>query len=539
MEKKHRLDFSLFKRLIRYIAPWKKGILFSLVLILIARVIEAWIPIRLGNLAQAILKHEGDTLPYFKEGLFLLGLLAIDYLFDATSILVKSWIGAQGLFKLRTEVFAHILKQPFAFFDREKTGKLMTRTLHDVDQISQMFSESVLPLIGSLVLFFLIFTGMFWLDARIALVIAAILPFLIWLTNYFRTIQRKGYEKVRQEVQEMNSFVQEHLQGVMTLRHFGLQKEEGEIFKQTNSQLAVANLETTKNFGFYISGNDFLQSLAYIGAFLLLAYTPPFNAGVFFTFMLYVAMIFRPLLDLAERYNILQSAFAAASRIFEILDLPEEASDGEEIETIRTIEFKEVWFTYNGVDWALKGVSFKIEPDERVALQGKTGSGKTSVISLILRFYEPTRGEILINGVPIQRISAASLRHACSVILQDPVIFSGTIEENVTLFDPALSAKEAKKALDYVGFPERREVGDKTLSSGERQLLSLARAAAHPGRFLILDEATANIDPPTEKKIEAALAKLTQGRGAIVIAHRPSTLRDLDRTITLDSGRVV
>lgn len=530
---------NLFVRLLRYISPWKKSLVFSLCLILTARVIEAWIPIRLGLLAQDILTHEKEASHFIHEGLFLALLLVGQYFLDAIAVIVKGWVGSSGLVDLRKEVFSRILAQPFSFFDKERVGKLLTRTLNDVDQINQMFSESVLPLLGSLVMFVLIFIGMFWLDWRIAAVILCVLPFLLALTNYFRRIQREGYEAVRDEIQEMNSFVQEHLQGVITIRRFGLQKEEGMTFKKLNERLADANLETTKNFGFYISSNDFLQSVSYISAFVLLSYSSGFNAGIFFAFTLYIAMIFRPILDMAERYNILQSAFAAAGRIFSILELAPESKEGKTLEAIHTIEFKDVWFSYNGTDWALKGISFKIDPEERVGLIGKTGSGKSTVAALILRFYTPTKGAILINGEPIETFSPQSIRRASSVILQDPVIFTGTVEENVTLFDPTISAREAKKALDYVGFSERETIGEGSLSSGEKQLVSLARAAAHPGRFLIMDEATANIDPPTERKIEEALAKLTAGRGALIIAHRPSTIRGLDRVITLSLGKIV
>lgn len=535
----HRVDFSLFKQLLRYLAEWKIKMGGALLLIIGARVIDAVIPISLGIMTQEILSGGHESTYFIKEALWLCGLLLLGYFLDVMAVVIKSWVGSKGILKLRKEVFNHIQSLPLKVFDKEPVGKLLTRTMHDVDQINQLFSESLLPLFGSLILFFLILMGMFWLDWRAALIILFLLPLIFIFTNYFRNYQRKGYEKIRTEIQEMNAFVQEHLQGVITIRHFGLHEKEGEKFNVINARLAEGYLETTNNFGFYISGNDFLQSLAFIGAFVILTYQPPFSAGIFFAFSLYVIMIFRPLIDLAERYNGLQSSFAAASRLFDLLKEPIEESSGETLTHIDTLEFRSVWFAYQDEEWVLKDINFKLQPGEKLAVVGQTGSGKTSIISLILRFYAYQKGAILINDKPLEYWSLQSVRRACSLTLQDPVIFTGTVEENVTLFDPSISLKESQKALTYVNFPPKEKMQSSTLSSGEMQLVSLARVAAHPGRFLILDEATANIDPETERIIQEALQKLMKGRGAIVIAHRLSTIRGLDRIMVLAHGKVV
>lgn len=539
MLEQHRLDITLLKRLLKYLKEWRLGLAGALVLLIMARVIDAWIPIQLGLLAQKLMAGGYEFSFYLHEALILSCLLVMGYFLDVASVVIKSWVGSRGILKLRQEVFSHIQRLPVAVFDKEPVGKLLTRTMHDVDQINQLFSESVLPLFGSLVLFFLILAGMFWLDYRIALIILCLMPPILFLTNYFRNTQRTGYEKIRTEVQEMNAFVQEHLQGVITIRHFGLHEREGKKFNSINERLCEAYLKTANNFGFYLSANDFLQSSAFIGAFVVLTYQWPFNAGIFFAFSLYVVMIFRPLIDLAERYNTLQSAFAAANRIFDLLEVPPEREEGEHLHAIETIKFDDVWFAYHDEEWVLKGISFTLNPGEKLALVGQTGSGKSSIISLLLRFYPFQSGEILINDRPLNYWSLQSLRKACSVTLQDPVIFSGTIEENVTLFDSSISTKESQKALNYVNFPAKEKMHASSLSSGEMQLISLARAAAHPGRFLILDEASANIDPVTEKAIQEALEKLMLGRGAIIVAHRLSTIRGATTILVLSKGKII
>ncbi|MFN4174426.1 MAG: ABC transporter ATP-binding protein, partial [Parachlamydiaceae bacterium] len=474
----------------------------------------------------------------------LFSLLWVGYGFDFLNTWLKSRIGSSALKKLRLDVYHHIERLPIREFDKEPVGRLMTRVMNDVDQINQMLSESIVPLFGNLILFLMILTAMFYLDYRIGLLVLILLPPLLFLTDYFRRIQRACYAVIRTEVSRMNSFVQEHLAGVMVIRHFHLEDREFEKFEEINIELSKSYLKTQENFSFYISGNDFLQSIALIGSYFLLSHQVPFDAGTFFTFTLYVMMIFRPLADLAERYNVLQAAFAAADRIFEVLDREIEPDIGKEISDIESIEFKDVWFAYKENEWVLKGFNLKIDTGETVGIVGKTGSGKTTLISLILRFYDVKKGELLINGIPIQDISLSSLRKKFGIILQDPVLFSGTLRDSLTLYDPQISDKEAAKALDFIGFSPNeldRKILErgKSLSSGEMQLISLARVYCHRGKFLLLDEATANVDPLTERKVQEALNNLLRERGALVIAHRLSTLKDVSKIVVMSNGRIV
>lgn len=537
-------ELGLFKRLLGYLGPYKIQVAIAIFFIILARGIDAAVPLLTGQLAQRVLQHSSTIEILIKEGLFLISLLWVGYGFDFLNTWVKSRIGSKALKKMRIEVYDHIERLPISDFDREPVGRLMTRVMNDVDQINQMLSESIVPLIGNLILFTMILGGMFYLDYRIGLLVIALLPPLLLLTDYFRRVQRICYDIIRTEVSRMNSFVQEHMSGVMVIRHFHLEEREFEKFDEINAELSKAYLKTHENFSFYISGNDFLQSLALIGAYFLLSSQIPFDAGTFFTFSLYVMMIFRPLADLAERYNVLQAAFAAADRIFEILDRPVESKQGIDISEIESIEFKNVWFAYRDKEWVLKDFNLKLNKGDTLGVVGKTGSGKTTLMSLILRFYPIEKGDLLINGIPIKDISLSSLRKKFGIVLQDPVLFSGSLRDNLTLFDPRISDKEVIKALEFVGLSRDdldRKILErgKSLSSGEMQLISLARVYCHRGKFLLLDEATANIDPITERKVQEALNNLLKERGALVIAHRLSTLKDVSQIVVMSNGRIV
>lgn len=478
-----RLDRTIIKRLISYLSPYWFWVVAAVVALLLSRGIEAWIPIQVGHLSQFILDKANVSLTAVQQeafnqvlhiSMFILGLIFLSYLFDVLNILIKNWVGQKAIFDLRIQVYQHIQNLPMMFYDRHAIGRLMTRTIHDVDQINQMFAESVVPIIGSIFLFIGIVTGIFILNWRIGLVIICLLPILVWFTNRFRYYQKQGYNAIRSIVSSMNAFIQEHLMGVMIVRHFNLFDKEQKVFEEINEDYFEANIDTVHHFSVFFAGIEFMQSLAMISVFVVLfVFAPPsgFQAGTYFAISLYSLMIFRPLADLAERYNVLQSAMAAAERIFEILDTPLEPSGpqpGQPLTHFETIVFDDVWFAYEDENWILKGLSFKIEQGETVALIGMTGSGKTSIISLLLRLYDFQKGHIYVNGKDIRDYSVSSLRQLFSVILQDPVIFSGTIRENITLYDSQISPEEVKSSTDYVQLTPRIEA----LSDGFERILT-------------------------------------------------------------------
>lgn len=554
------IDYQLIKRLLFYLFPYKLWVILAIGMLIISKAIEAWVPIQIGQIVQILLNAQGRDIQLFKEilstSLIILGWISLTYLLDTLNILIKNWVGQKAILALRMQVYDHIERLPVVFFDHHPIGRLMTRTIHDVDQINLLFSESIIPLIGSLVLFVGIVIGIFILNWWIGLVLCLIFPFIWGLTHYFRSRQRHSYSLIRSIVSAMNIFVQEHLMGLHVIRTFGLHSVERQRFEAINRDHLYANLETVRHFALFFSGIEFLQNLAMISVFVLLIIMNPmeknFQAGIFFTISLYSLMVFRPLFDLAERYNVLQSAMAAAERIFDILDTPAETrgpSPGLPLKGIETIEFKDVWFAYEKENWVLKGLSFQLRKGESMALIGTTGSGKTSVINLLLRFYEFQKGEILINGQEIHKYAVANLRGQFSLILQDPVIFSGSIYDNIALYESKIAPSQVQESADYVNLTPaiRRLPGGlqyvltergTSLSAGEMQLISLARAIAHPRSVLIFDEATSNIDVQTEKNIYDTLQKILINRTALVIAHRLSTIKNVTRILVLSKGVV-
>ena len=524
-------DRALIKRLLVYLRPYRTVLIIAVCFLLFSKLTEASIPLFIGHLTQTVLDHlevndEEKVLllnQVLNGGLLTLGLLIFCYLLDSANVILRSWIGQKGLYRLRRDVYEHILAMPLSFFDRNAVGRLMTRTIHDVDQINQMFADSVIPIIGNIFLFFGIFVGIIILDWRIAVLVSLILPLVWLLTHRFRKFQRLCYNRVRTVVSAMNTFVQEHLMGASIIRNFGLQARAKKQFEEINEDYCNAYVESIHHFSFFIAGIDLIQNTSLILAFVLIVIFSQvgtgFEAGIYLSFSLYSLMFFRPLADLAERYNVLQSAMSAALRIFNLLDERSErrVDKGKiDLDGIASIVFEDVWFSYEKENWVLKGLSIEIHKGHSYAIVGMTGEGKSTIMSLLLRFYEPQKGRIVVNGLDICQYSLASLRRQFSLVLQDPVIFSGTIGENIALFDQSIPRQDIEVAIDYLGmrfliehYPEGldhslHEQG-KGLSTGEMQLISLARAIVHRRSVLILDEATANVDAATEQVIQHAL----------------------------------
>lgn len=547
----------IFSRLWFYLKPYKLSIFLALFFLVCAKAIEAFIPLYVGYLVQNIINGSIQFDTVFTTSLYLLSLIFLGYLLDTMSLILKNWTGSKALYKLRADVFNHIQHLPLSDYDQNPMGRFITRTIHDVDQISQMFTESIIPILGSLVLFISICSALFYLDIQIAMVFFALVPIVLYQTNRFRKNQRQGYSVVRNIVTAMNIFVQEHLMGASIIRNFSLEKKERQQFNEINQDHCEASKRVIEHFAFFMSTIDLLQNIALISGFLVLVLvTPPhlsFQAGIFFTFSLYTIMFFRPLADLAERYNILQSAVSAAERIFHIMDQKTEPKEGkkrEKLEEVVSIRFENVWFAYEPNHWIFKGLNFEIKKGESLAILGTTGSGKTTIISLLLRFYDIQMGAIKVNGKDIREYPLHTLRRLFGVVLQDPVIFSGSIFDNIVLYDKEITPKMVHETVNFLelqylinqfpnGLMAKLTERGQSLSSGEMQLISLARALCHDRGVLILDEATANIDSFTERIIQKALKKIFEEKTAIVIAHRLSTIKDVSRIMVIHDGVVI
>ena len=485
-------------------------------------------------------------------GMFAVVLL-IRFVFTILQVYLLQYTGQRVMYDMRRGLFAHVLRLPLRFFDRNPVGRLVTRVTNDVAAINEMFTSMLVNLFRDAFLILGILIVMFGLEWRLALVITALFPVIVFAAWQFRNRVRAAYREVRRQIARLNAYMQESISGMRIIQVFVQELKANERFSGINQAKYVAQIRQMLTFAVFRPMMSFLSSLAialviWYGGFNVLRGS--LSLGALTAFIQYVRMLFEPVLNLSEGYNILQAAMASSERIFRLLDeKPEDQGQGQTLPSPEgRIEFRDVWFAYNEEDWILKGVSFVAEPGKHVAIVGPTGSGKTTIIRILLRMYPIQKGQILLDGVPIERLDLGHLRSRMAVVLQDVFLFSGDIMDNIKLRSdiPEEVAIESARFVnaDFVeALPDRyhTEVKERgvTLSVGERQLLSFARAVAFDPTVLVLDEATASIDSHTEALIQSSLHKIMEGRTSIVIAHRLSTIREADRIIVLHKGELV
>ena len=484
--------------------------------------------------------------------LFVIVLLT-RFLFSVFQVYVLQYTGQRVMYDMRRGLFAHILRLPLRFFDRSPVGRLVTRVTNDVNAINEMFTSMLVNVFSNVFLVLGILIVMFQLEWRLALVILALFPFIVIAAWQFRNRARIAYREVRRQIARMNAYLQESFSGMRIIQVFVQEWKANERFTDINQAKYVAQMRQMLTFAVFRPLMSFLSSFAialviWYGGFNVLRGS--LSLGALTAFIQYVRMLFEPVLHLSEGYNVLQAAMASSERIFRLLDEEEEGtSRGETLGDIQgRIEFKDVWFAYNEDEWVLKGVSFTADPGQHVAIVGPTGSGKTTIIRILLRMYPLQKGQILLDGVPIERLDLAYLRSQMAVVLQDVFLFAGDIMDNVKLRSQIADEKAIEAArfvnADFVedlpnGYHTEVKERGVTLSVGERQLLSFARAVAFDPTVLVLDEATASIDSHTEDLIQRSLHKIMEGRTSIVIAHRLSTIREADKIIVLHQGKLV
>lgn len=477
---------------------------------------------------------------------------------------LTQWVGQHALYDLRRRVVAHIQRQRLAFFDRTPVGTLVTRATSDVEALADLLSAGVVTMLGDLLRLLFIGSFMVALDAELALVALAMLPPMMAATEYFRRKMRDAYRETRTQVARLNAFLQEHISGMAVVQIFGREAEEQRRFEAVNDDHRVAQIRTVYYFAMFWPVVDVLASVA-LGLVLWYGGTQSLrdavSIGTLIAFVQYVRLFFEPVRNLSDQLNALQGAAAAGERLFDLLDddqaLPE-ASPPAHLPGGRAagrIEFENVWFAYgestgaSEPEWVLRDVSFAVEPGQTLALVGATGSGKTTILSLLLRFYEPQRGTIRLDGVDVSTLPLDELRRQIGLVLQDVFLFSGTIAENVTLGNPAIPhdrIEEAARLVGADGFIGRlpdgyaHPVGERgsALSLGQRQLLSFVRALLYDPAVLVLDEATASVDTETEAMVQRAVDVLMEGRTAVVVAHRLSTVQHADQILVLHKGEV-
>jgi ATP-binding cassette subfamily B multidrug efflux pump len=475
---------------------------------------------------------------------------------------IMQWVGQETMYDLRKEIFEHLQRLPMSFFDRSPIGRLVTRSTTDVDALNDLFASGVVAMLNDFVLLFAMAAVLFKWHPMLALATFSPLPFMILLTYFFRNRVRDANRRIRTAIARINAFLQEHVSGMAVVQLFNREEKSRAKFAELNLTHMVAYKDAIDAFSFFYPGVEFLSFsgialLSWVGGVRVIAGS--LQIGVLVAFMMYAQRFFRPIQDLSEKFNILQSAMAASERIFRLLDEPVTIFSPAKIHALPAprgeIEFRNVWFAYHGGvapkddEWVLRDVSFRVEPGQTLAIVGHTGAGKTTIIQLLLRFYDIQRGEMLLDGVDIRELNVQDLRRLFGIVLQDPFLFTGTLETNVKLGTATIDRAGTERALREVGlgaYLDSQPAGvatlvterGATLSVGQRQLVSFARALAHDPKFLILDEATSSVDTKTELMIREALDRLLKGRTAVVIAHRLSTIQHADRILVFHKGRL-
>ncbi|MGD0154484.1 MAG: ABC transporter ATP-binding protein [Terracidiphilus sp.] len=513
-----------------------------------------------------------------------LALLVSAFLFQFVQVYLMQWTGQKIMFDLRRDIFRHMQRMHVGFFDVHPVGRLVTRITSDVDAINDMFTEGVLAIINDAFMLTIMAVVMLSISWWLALLAFSVLPIILIVTRIFRDHVRESYRRVRTAIARINSFTQEHISGMTVVQLFNREDRAYKDFEDVNRQHMVAFIDTILAYALYYPAVDFLSSVAialvvWRGGFGVLHLPPTVTIGVLIMFTQFSLRFWRPIQDLSDKYNILQAAMAACERIFKLMDAePEIVSPAHPIQGdgSNRIEFDHVWFTYqkltdeqkalvaraeqsasdgaelaglDGIEWILKDVSFSIEPGQTVAIVGHTGAGKTTLTSLMMRFYEVTAGRILLDGVDLRDHDLLSLRCHFAVVLQDPFLFSGTIGENIRLGNEAITDAAMRRAardvnvLDFIdtlphGFDEPVRERGSSLSTGQKQLVNFARALAYNPRILILDEATSSVDTDTELRIRGALERMVAGRTSVLIAHRLSTVQRADTILVMHKGQL-
>ncbi len=548
-------DARLMKRLLQYIKPYKSYVLLAIALNIIVAA--------LGPVRPYLTKIAVDDYLADKDynGLLLIILLLTASLIAQSVIqyvmtYAMQYIGQKTLLDLRMQIFEHLQKLALRFFDRTPIGRLVTRVTNDVESLNEVFSSGIVMIFSDIFIIVWIFIFMFLMSWDLSLVTLSVLPVLIYGTFLFRKKVRQNYRDVRLHLARLNSYMQEHISGMSIVQIFNRQKAEFEKFKSINDGYKKANIESIFYYAIFYPGVEFISSVAvaliiWYGGGEVIQNT--LTIGVLFAFIQYTEMFFRPVRDLSEKYNILQTAMASSERVFKLLDdetFVQNPPHPIQLKKVTgKVEFQNVCFAYNGDDYVLKDISFKINAGETVALVGATGSGKTSIINLLTRFYDINKGKILVDGMDITQLDKRELRKHIGLVLQDVFLFSGDIKSNISLgndeipFEKIVNAAEiigANKFIEQLPNKYNEEVKERgaTLSVGQKQLLSFARALVYDPQILILDEATASVDTESEILIQKAIEKLLKGRTAIVIAHRLSTVQNADKIIVLHKGQI-
>jgi len=563
-------DARLMRRLLGYLRPHWRSVLLGLVVIVatsLLQLVQPW----LTKLAIDDYIARGDLAGVGRVALLFLAVLAAVFVLEFAQTWISQTIGQGIMFEMRMAIYGHLQRVDVAFYDRHAVGRLMTRVTSDVDALNDLFSAGVVAVFGDAFMLAGIVGVVLWMDWRLALITFSVLPLIVLVTQWFRRHVRESYRRVRGWVARINAFLQENLTGMATVQLFRRETLNFERFEAINRGHRDANVEAIFYYAVFYPAIEAVAALA--AALIIVAGghwvgTGTLTIGALVAFLQYAQRFFRPISDMSEKFNLLQAAMASSERIFTLLDTPvtiasPAAAAARPPAARGHIVFDHVWFAY-GVDadtaaaaaadgsdlnWVLRDVSFEVPAGQRVGVVGATGAGKTTIISLLLRFYDVQRGRILVDGVDVRELDLAELRGICGLVLQDVYLFSGSIIDNVRLGRPGLTRGDIERAVAAVhadrfvaALPDGLDtrVGERgaSLSVGQKQLLSFARALAGDPAVLVLDEATSSVDTETELLIRDALHVLMAGRTTIAIAHRLSTIQDVDRILVFHRGEL-
>lgn len=557
MPETQKFNYSLFRQVMRMVKPYKRVFWLTVGLTVILSPLAVLRP-KLIEVMVDDYVLPGDVSGMTMMACIILGALILEVILRYFFLYHADWLGQATIRDLRVKIFNHITSLNLKYFDKTPIGQSTTRTINDIEAINTIFSEGSVTILADLMTIFAVLGVMFFTSWKLTLVVLSVFPLLIWGSYEFKESVRKSYENVRNHIATMNSFLQERISGMRIVQIFNAEALEAEKFRKINRDYTTANLKAIFAYAIFFPVVDIISALSlglmvWYGARGVLS--EEITIGVLIAFPLYISMLYRPIRMLADKFNTLQMGLIAAERVFKLLENKETVRNEGTLapEKLRgEVAFDKVWFSYSEnikTEAVLREVSFHINPGETLAIVGSTGSGKTTIINLLNRFYEIQQGQIRVDGRDIQEYDVFALRRHIAVVLQDVFLFSGTVLENITLRDPNISEAQVIEAAKMIGahkfikkLPEgyHYQVMERgaTLSMGQRQLISFVRALVFNPEILILDEATSSIDPESESIIQHAIEKLIARRTSIIIAHRLSTIRRASNILVLNKGEV-